>query len=120
MKKLLAVLLILLFAVPQLNAENTSKTLYDKFKSDLETKYEAKYGRKLNIQLSFDGEVPDYPISFTGNQDAEIWIDGMVQVLQDQPLQTSETNLFLSKEAFFVYGIAFTVLMYHTVSDTIR
>lgn len=104
-KKLLLSLLLSLLIVPNLNAENTSKTLFGLTKIQFKAHFEEKFKRSPNPKIWFNQDG-----TFCGNADSEMFLDQMVTVLEKTPL-TQEPPFFLSTPAIFLYGLVLGILI---------
>lgn len=99
-RKLWFVLLMLSCLGLQLNAENTSKNLFDLTKSEFKFGYFEKYHKLPSANITFSDA------GFCGNLDAELFLDQMITVLEKTPV-TEDPPFYMSPFAIFVYGIVF-------------
>lgn len=104
-----------------MNAE-TTLTRYDYLRSQTKSDFEEKYNRPFNPKLSFYPETVSGN-TFQGNLAAEVWFSAMKIDLQKIKITEEQTpwyeKVFYSREAYFVYGVAFTIIMYDTLGRTI-
>lgn len=113
MKKILAIVLIMLYLTTALSAENASKSLYDVAQDRLEKKFKLKYKREYDPQIYFYARPDSDGYTFSANEDYEIYIDTMAQVLEDHQALSSEvdTPFYQQPFAYFAYGIICSALI---------
>lgn len=107
MKKFL-VLLLTMFLIAQTPTDATeSKNLLGLTKLTFKQNFVEKFGRVPDVKFFWKED------GFCGNADAELWLDMMVSTLEAIPAEQSPEFFLFTREAFFIYGIVFTVALSH-------
>ncbi len=100
------IVLFAMFLIAQIpTAASESKNLLGLTKVSFRAGFIEKFGREPKVEFKWNDT------GFCANHDAELWIDTMVLTLEALPAEKPTEFFLFTREAFFIYGIAFTLVI---------